>query len=62
MTVHIEGDPTDARASALRLSFTVTDRRADEQREYEYPVRLEYTECTFGGGKAVVSVFGGRRR
>jgi hypothetical protein len=49
ITVHIEGDPTADRASALRLSFTVTDRRTDEQREYDYPVRLDYTECNFGG-------------
>lgn len=49
ITIHIEGDPTDTRASALRLSFTVTDHRTDEQREYEYPVRLEYTACNFGG-------------
>lgn len=34
---------------SLRLIFTVTDHRADEQREYDYPVRLEYTECNFGG-------------
>jgi hypothetical protein len=47
--VHLEGDPSAARATALRLTFTVTDRRTDEQREYDYPVPLEYTECHFGG-------------
>ncbi|MFC6906872.1 hypothetical protein [Halalkalicoccus tibetensis] len=31
------------------MQFTVTDHQADEQREYDYPVRLEYTECNFGG-------------
>lgn len=34
---------------SLRLKFTVTDKRTDEQREYDYPVPLEYTECNFGG-------------
>lgn len=35
--------------SSLRLKFTVTDKRTDEQREYDYRVPLEYTECNFGG-------------
>jgi hypothetical protein len=49
INVHLDGDPTDDRATALRLQFTVTDTRTDEQREYEYPVPLEYTKCNFGG-------------
>jgi hypothetical protein len=34
---------------SLRLQFTVADRWTDEQREYDYPVPLEYTDCNFGG-------------
>lgn len=49
INVHLDGDPTDDRATALRLKFTVTDRRRDDQREYDYPVPLDYTECNFGG-------------
>lgn len=38
-----------ARGQSLWLQFTVTDHRTDEQREYEYPIPLEYTACNFGG-------------
>lgn len=37
------------RGRVVRLQFTVTDHRTNEQREYDYPVPLEYTECYFGG-------------
>lgn len=33
----------------LRLKFTVTDRRTGEERDYDYPVPIEFTECNFGG-------------
>ena len=44
-----ESDTVDERAARLRLSYTITDPRTDEQAEYDYPIRLEYTECHFGG-------------
>lgn len=39
------------RATALRLSYTATDPRADETRDREYVVSLDYTECHFGGAR-----------
>lgn len=52
IAVRSEGAATleDAdRAARLRLQYTVTHRRTDEEHEYDYTVALEYTECHFGG-------------
>jgi len=37
------------RAAAVFLDYTVTPPRDDEGRNVSYHVRLEYTECNFGG-------------
>ena len=40
--------PDGERAAAIYLDYTVTPPR-DESRDISYHVRLEYTECNFGG-------------
>lgn len=39
------------RATALRLEYTITDGSTGEEREHEYRVPLEHTECNFGGSR-----------
>ena len=39
----------DARATGLRLIYSVRNHRTDETEGYEYVVPVEYTECHFGG-------------
>jgi hypothetical protein len=49
-----EGSTTaggEERAAQLRLKYTVTNTRTDEQTEYDYTIPLEYTECHFGGAR-----------
>lgn len=41
-------DDLAERATHLRLTYTVSSDSEDAT-EYDYPVRLEYTPCTFGG-------------
>lgn len=46
----VDGDTADVdRATGIRLEYTVTDGRTDEEREHEYDVPLEYAPCNFGG-------------
>lgn len=52
LTVAAEGErhlEDETRPAALRLTYTITDTRTDEETEVDYPVPLEYTECNFGG-------------
>lgn len=40
---------TDERATAVHLTYTITNTRTEESREVSYCVPLEYTDCNFGG-------------
>jgi len=39
----------DERATAVYLSYTITERQSGESRDVSYPVPVEYTTCNFGG-------------
>jgi len=42
-------DVDETRAARFQLDYTVTSTATGETTEHEYPVRLEYTACHFGG-------------
>lgn len=44
------GDGSE-RATAVYLTYTVTDTRTGESTDVSYHVPLEYTECNFGGSR-----------
>lgn len=49
-----DGDPDavdDERTAAIYLNYTVTPPRGGESRDVSYLVRLEYTDCNFGGSR-----------
>ncbi len=48
-TQRLEGDRDDDRASAVWLSYTITDGHTCKEREHMYRVPLKYTGCNFGG-------------
>jgi hypothetical protein len=49
IALRIDGDQDDERASAVGLSYTITDGHSGEERGHTYRVPLKYTDCNFGG-------------
>ena len=48
--LHLLPQTGDAKkVAALRLEYTITDARTQEETTHDYRVPLEYTECNFGG-------------